>query len=76
MMCAAGDGPERVTEILREILALSGTKRPNKSESTGADDSIKLSDTQSESGIHVTCAPRGKEAGEKCSKPEDQDRDG
>ena len=56
MMSAPGEGPERIAEILREILALSGTEGSNRSKSTGADDSIKLSDTQSESAIQETCA--------------------
>ena len=73
MMSAPGEGPERVAEILREILALSGTEGSNRSKSTGADDSIKLSDTQSESAIQETCASGGKQASEKRSNPEDQD---
>jgi hypothetical protein len=72
MMRASGDGAERLAEIFREILALSGPKQPNHSKSTGADDPIKSFDTQSASEIHQTCAPRGKHASEKGSEPEDQ----
>jgi hypothetical protein len=73
MMSASRDEEERLAEILREILALSGTNQPNHSKSTGADNSIKLFDKQSASGIHQTCAVPGKEAREKRSKREDQD---
>jgi hypothetical protein len=76
MMSAASEGEERLAEILREILAMSGTKQPDHSKSAGVDDSIKLSDTQSASGIHLTRAPNRKGASEKRSKPEDQDRNG
>jgi hypothetical protein len=72
MMNVAGKGSERVAEILREILALSGTKRTNQSESAAIDDPIKLFETQSASGIHLTSGPHEKETREKRSKPEDQ----
>ena len=39
MMSSREEEPERIAEILREILALSGRKRANDPESTGADDS-------------------------------------
>ena len=76
MMSAANEGEERVAEILREILALSGTRQPDHLKSATADDSINLFDTQSASGIHLTRAPHGKRASKKRSKPEDQDRNG
>jgi hypothetical protein len=72
MMSASGEGPERVAEILREILALSGTKRLNHSKSTQVDDSTKLFETQSANVIHLTRAPHENETREKRSKPEDQ----
>lgn len=71
MMSAASE-EERVAEILREILALSGTERVNHSKSTPADDSIKLVDPQCVSGLHAS-GPCGEQASEKRSKPEDQD---
>jgi hypothetical protein len=71
MMSASSEGEERVAEILREILALSGTKRLNHSTAT-ADDSIKLVDPQCVNGLQAS-APCGKQASEKRSKPKDQD---
>ena len=73
MMRASGDGAERLAEIFREILALSGTKQPNHSKSTGADDSIKSFDKHSASGIQDTCTPRGKQASDKRNEAEDQE---
>ena len=73
MMSAPREGAERLAEILREIFALSETKRPNHSRSAAADDSIKLLDTQRVIGSHQTCAPHGKQVSEKRSEPEDQD---
>jgi hypothetical protein len=73
MMSAASEGAERVAETLREILALSGTKRVNHSKSAAADDSIKFFDPQCVNGLHHASAPCGKQPGEKRSKPEDQD---
>jgi hypothetical protein len=71
MMSAAGEGEERVAEILREILALSGTKQVNHSNSATADDSIKLFDPQCVNALHQASAPCGKQTSEKRSKPED-----
>jgi len=73
MMSAASEGAERVAEILREILALSGTKRMSRPKSATADDSIKLFDPQNVNGLHQASAPCGKQTSEKRSKPEDQD---
>jgi hypothetical protein len=73
MMSAANEEAERVAEILREMLALSGIKPVNHSKSATADDSIKLSDPQCVNGLHQASAPCGKQASEKRSKPEDQD---
>ena len=73
MMSAASEGAERVAEILREILALSETKRLNQSKSAPADDSVKLFDPQCVNGFHQASAPCGKQTSEKLSKPEDQD---
>ena len=72
MMSAASDGEERVAEILREILALSGTKQVKHSKSTPADDSIKLLDTQCANGPKSS-APCGKQRNEKLGKSEGQD---
>jgi len=72
MMSASSEGEERVAEILREILALSGTKRLNHSNSATADDSIKSVDPQCVNELQAS-APCGKQASEKRSKPEDQD---
>jgi hypothetical protein len=73
MMSAASEGEERVAEILREILALSGTKRVNHSNSATADDSIKLCDPQCLNGLDQASATCGKQASETRSKLEDQD---
>jgi hypothetical protein len=73
MMSAASEGEERVAEILREILELSGTKRVNHSNSASTDDSIKLFDPQCVNELHQASAPCGKQASEKRSKPEAQD---
>ena len=51
MMSVPGEEPERVAAILREILALSGTKRPSPLKIEMASDSIKLFDSDSASGI-------------------------
>jgi hypothetical protein len=67
MMTVPEDGAERLAEIFREIFALSGTKQPNPSKSTAADDSVKLLDTQGPSGTPVTCAPKEKQASDKRS---------
>ncbi len=73
MMSAGSEGEERVAEILREILALSGTKRANHSNSATVDDSIKLFDPQRVNDLRQASAPCGKQASEKRRKPEDQD---
>ena len=73
MMSATSEGEERVAEILREILALSGTKRLNHSNPATADDSIESVDPQCVNGLDQASAPCGKQASEKPSKPKDQD---
>jgi hypothetical protein len=72
MMSAASDGEKRVAEILREILALSGTKRLNHSNPAIAADSNKLVDPQCVNGLQAS-APCGQQASEKRSKPKGQD---
>jgi hypothetical protein len=72
MMSAASEGEEGVAEILRQILALSGTKQVNHSKSTPADDSIKVFDAQCVNGLKAS-APCEKQGSEELSKPEDQD---
>jgi hypothetical protein len=71
MMSVGSEGEERVAEILREILALSGTKRVNHSNSATGDDSVKLFDPQCVNGLYPASAPCGKQASEKRSKPDD-----
>ena len=74
MMSASREGEQRLAEILREILDLAGTKPPNHSKSTVADDSVKSSDTQSGNGIHHACAVGGgKQTSEKRSELEKRD---
>jgi hypothetical protein len=72
MMSAASESEERVAEILREILALSGTKRLNHSKPATADDPIKLVDPQCVNELQAS-APCGKQVSEKRSKPKDHD---
>ena len=42
MMSVPAEGAERLSEILREIFALSEPNRPNRSKSTAADDPIEI----------------------------------
>jgi hypothetical protein len=42
MMSVPAEGAERLSEILREIFALSESNRPNRSKSTAADDPIVI----------------------------------
>jgi hypothetical protein len=42
MMSVPAEGAERLSEILREIFALSEPNRPNHSKSTAADDPIEI----------------------------------
>ena len=72
MMSGSAEGAERLANILREILALSETKRPNHSKPAGADDPNELFDAQSVNGINQPCAP-GKQTTDRCREPEDQD---
>jgi hypothetical protein len=69
MMSASRDEEERLAEILREILALSGAKRPNQS--PVANDSIKVFDPQCVNGLDQASAPCGEQASEKRSTSED-----
>jgi hypothetical protein len=61
MMSASPDKEERLAEILREILTLSGTKRPSHSKSTVGADSVKLFDTKPGNGIHQIRTPSTKQ---------------
>ena len=69
MMSASAEGAERLAKILREILALSETKRPNHLAS--ADDPDKVFEAHSVNGTHQACA-REKQASEQSSGPEHQ----
>ncbi len=62
MMSAAREEAKRVAEILREILALSGTNQLNDSKSATADDSIKSVDPQCVDEVHQASAQSRKEA--------------
>ena len=42
MMSVPEEGAERLSEILREIFALTEPNRPNRSKSTAADDPIVI----------------------------------
>jgi hypothetical protein len=42
MMSVPAEGAERLSEILREIFALSEPNGPNRSKSTAADDPIEI----------------------------------
>jgi hypothetical protein len=42
MMSVPAEGAERLSEILREIFALSEPNRPNRSKSTAAEDPIEI----------------------------------
>lgn len=72
MMSGSAEGAERIANILREILALSETKRPNHSKPAGADDPNEAVDAQSVNGIDQPCA-LGKQITDQCREPEDQD---
>ena len=71
MMALPGNGADRLAEIFREIFALSETDGPNHPKSAATDDSIKLFDTQGESGTSEACEPKQKQATDDCSKAED-----
>ena len=73
MMSVPREGAERLAEIFREILALSGTERSNHPKSAAAEDPTKLFDAQCVNGIGQTCAPHGKQAGNEGSDSEDRD---
>jgi hypothetical protein len=74
MVSVPAEGAERLSEILREIFALSEPNRPNRSKSTAADDSIELLDTKCLNGIHQTCClPHRKQTSAERSEPEDHD---
>jgi len=62
LMSALPDQPERLVEILREIIALSKTDT-NHRESAKRADSTESFDAQCLNGIYQTSAARGKEAG-------------
>jgi len=61
LMSALPEQPERLVEILRQLVALSKTEG-NHSELARANDPTKLLDAQGVNGIDQTCAARGKEA--------------
>ena len=85
LMNASGEGPERLAEILREIIGLTKTVQTNRPEqSTKIVESANIQKLNIESpellsaqclnGIDEACPPCGKQAGEERGEPEDQDR--
>jgi hypothetical protein len=69
MMSVPAEGAERLAEIFREMLALSETRRSNRSQSAVANDSIELFDMQdSNRSAEVRAAQRNH------SRDESQDR--
>ena len=72
MMSASAEGAERLANILREILALSETTRPNHSKPAGADDPNEAVDAQSVKEIDQPCA-LGKQTTGLCRELEDRD---
>jgi hypothetical protein len=82
-MSASDEGPERLAEILREIIGLTKTARTNISDIESREvvesanvqelniESPELLDAQGVDGIDQARAPRGKQAGEKRGKSED-----
>ena len=82
LMNTSREGPERLAEILREIIGLtkiSQTNRPDQStkivESANVQklniESPELLSAQCLNGIDQACPPRGKQAGEERSEAED-----
>src|SRR5262249_23574097 len=61
LMSALPEQPERLVEILRELIALS-KKEGNHSEAARANDPTKLLDAQCVNGIGHTSRARGREA--------------
>jgi len=66
-MSASSERPERLAEILREIIALSNPKRTNDSGSVPTHDSAELLSAQRVNGVDETGTSRGQEAGQKSS---------
>jgi hypothetical protein len=76
-MSASGEGPERLAEILREIVELTKTERTNIRDNESREivesanaqklniESPKLLDAQCVNGVDQACPSRGKQAGEK-----------
>src|SRR5439155_4812479 len=83
LMNASGEGPERLAEILREIIGLTTTARINLPDIESREvvesanlqklniESPELLAAQCVNGIDQACAPCGKQAGEKRGEPED-----
>ena len=82
LMNASGEGPERLAEILREIIGLTKTVQTNRPyqstkivESANVQklniESPELLSAQCLNGIDQACPPRGKQAGEERSEAED-----
>ena len=82
LMNASGEGPERLAEILREIIGLTKTVQTNQpDQSTKIVESANVQKLNIESpellaaqcvnGIDQDRASRRKQAGEKCGKTED-----
>ena len=83
LMSASDEGPERLAEILREIIGLTKTARTNVpdiesrevAESANVQklniESLELLDAQGVDGINQARASRGKQAGEERGESED-----
>ena len=61
-MSASAERPERLAEILREIMGLSNPTRTNDSGPERTDDAVELLDVQCVDGIDEAGASRGNEA--------------
>ena len=83
LMNASGEGPERLAEILREIIGLTKITRTNMPDTESGEvvesanvqklniESPELLSAQCLNGIDQACPPRGKQAGEERSEAED-----
>ena len=86
LMNASGEGPERLAEILREIIGLTKTAQTKVSDNQSKEvvesanvqklniESPELLSAQCLNGVDQACPPCGKQAGEERGEPEDQDR--
>jgi hypothetical protein len=85
-MSASGEGPERLAEILREIIGLAKTGQTNIPDIESREvfesanvqklniNSPELLDAQGVNGINQTCSSRGKNARKERGQSEDRRR--